>query len=83
MGKVNVDHQPRLASLAGVRGIPSVVLYVSVSNDSADEQPRQPPAAGVMVGFTGGLDPTGLDRFKPMAGVIEPSGGGPGLRLRK
>ena len=27
VGKVNVDEQPRLASLAGVRGIPSVVLY--------------------------------------------------------
>ena len=27
VGKVNVDEQPRLAELAGVLGIPSVVLY--------------------------------------------------------
>jgi thioredoxin 1 len=27
VGKVNVDAQPSLASLPGVRGIPSVVLY--------------------------------------------------------
>jgi len=27
VGKVNVDEQPELANLAGVRGIPLVVLY--------------------------------------------------------
>ena len=41
VGKVNVDEQPHLAELAGVRGIPSVVLY-RVGTPSARAVGAQP-----------------------------------------
>jgi thioredoxin 1 len=34
VGKVNVDQQPELADLAGVRGIPFVVLYIDGSPEA-------------------------------------------------
>jgi thioredoxin 1 len=44
VGKVNVDEQPHLAELAGVRGIPFVVLYRN-GEPAAEAIGAQPKAA--------------------------------------